>query len=1038
MDFGLLGPLQVLDEGVEVDIAGEKRRTLLATLLLDAGQPVSTDRLVAACWGEEAPPAATSALHNHIMSVRRALRDADGSRLRRSGTGYVIRTEPGRFDVNSFTRHLHLGREAYQCSAWNVASQEFVAGLDLWRGEALDGLPARPHFGQAAAELSEQRWQAWHGRIESDLHLGRHLEVVGELIRLTSRHPLREEFHSQLMLAHYRAGRQSEALQVFQRLRRTLVDELGVEPASDIQALHRRILAQAPDLAAPRPQIGLATGGVAHHAGTPAQLPRDMLDFTGRDGEAAALVDAVKAGSADVAQVALIDGMAGIGKTAFATHLAHRLAEDYRDGQFYVNLHGHTPGLAPAEPAEVLRTLLSSIGVPGRHLPDDPDARAALWRSELSSRRTIIVLDNAAGADQVRPLIPGGAGSLALVTSRSRLWLDGAHILTLDLLPEAEALELFRRIVGGRSFAEPTQTAEIIRMCGGLPLAIRLAAARLQARPAWTVAHLAARLADHEHPLTELTSPDRGIAATFSVSYRQLTVGQRTLFRLLGLHPGAEFDTDAVAALARIGAREAEQLLEQLLDAHLVQQYTAGRYTLHDLLRQYARLTALENDDEGVRRAAVTRLFDHYRYAANEAVDQVIPHPPQRRPRIDAPESPKTFAGPEQARAWLEAELPNLLAIGAHCAMDDWPPYTCDLSDILWRYLTTHGRLQDAVTLHSHAVQAARRLGDIPRQAQALRGLGNAYHMLSRYDDARHAYLDALKLCGTVGDEIGEARIWNNLGSLAWRVGDLEQALEHLRRALARYRSIGDAGEANAVNNLGGVSFRLGRYRDAVEYFGQAFALYSAAGNRSGQCDALIGLAAAYGRTGHDEQALEYLQQGLILAGRHDLVISEAGLHETLGALYARTGRHDDATRHLHQSLELSRKVGNKTGQAWAMTELGIAHQRQGNTDQAFEWLHQGLSLSRDLGDRGIEVEALLGLGAALRTTGRPDQALDQYTAALDLARAAGYRYEQARAHRGLSLANEDLGRPESAHQHGAKADALFAELGVPMSAEEL
>jgi len=1049
MEFAVLGPLEVRDDGGRVEIRGVLRRTLLAALLVRAGTVVSTDRLVDLLWGPSPPDSTAASLRNQVMRLRRALRD-QGERIRVVPPGYLIQVGPGELDADVFAEHCAAARRAALEADWALASTYYASALALWRGQPFVDVPGLDGHARVR-ELEEMRLQARHARIEAQMNLGGHLDVIGDLHALVAEDPLRETSHSLLMLALYRCGRQAESLEVYRTLRRTTIDALAAEPSSAVQELHVRILRADPALVLPESvTVGAAAVGEDGSASArggdqappsgppvsppaPAQLPADVADFTGRDQEIAQLVATLIDGGTGPGRppVAVISGGGGVGKTVFATHLAHRFAAAYPDGQLYVNLHGHTPGLAPAEPVEVLHTLLVSLGVPERRIPDGVEARAALWRSELSDRRTVILLDDAARTDQVRPLLPGASGSLVLVTGRARLPLDGAHAITLGVLPEADAVSLFQRIVGERSRAETAEAAEVVRLCGLLPLAIRIAAARLSSRPAWTAGHLVARLADQDDRLAELAVADRSVAASFALSYQQLTSQQQRLFRLLGLHPGVDFDAHAAAALGALAPRAAESALESLLDAHMLQQRVVGRYTFHDLLRQHARQLALEEDDDAGREAAMTRLFDYYRSVAAEAVDLVMPLPPQRRPKIEPTSTvPAPFTRPQEAGAWLEAERANLLAVAAHTASGDWPAYACDLSELVGIYLNAHGRLEDAAILHTHAIQTARRCGDPVREGNALRGLGNAYQMLSRYAKAGAAYREALAVCRSIGDELGEARSLNNLGCVHWRVGELAQAVEHLQQALAVYRAAGDFGETMALNNLGGTCMRLGRYQESVEYFGQALANHTAAGRPSGRCDALVGLGNVLGRTGRVEEALAGLADSLATAREHGLVIAEIGTLETLGVIYSKQGRYDEALDHFQRCLRLCREIGQESGVALALTGLGVTHARTGKPRQALEHFREALNVCREIGDRLVHASVLNGIAGTLLSTGELEQAIEHYVSALDLSRATGDRHEQARALYGLSRVHRDLGEQDAARECGDQAAELFDDLG--------
>jgi len=471
--------------------------------------------------------------------------------------------------------------------------------------------------------------------------------VAAELPALIATQPFRERLRGQLMLALYRCGRQAEALSVYAETRTLLTDELGVEPGPGLVRLHRQVLTADPALepAAPR------------------TLPYDLADFSGRGADMDRLLTA-----ADAVVISAIDGMAGIGKTALAVHAAHRLADRYPDGQLFFDLHAHTAGAQPVEPDVALEMLLRMLGIPAAAIPEGLEQRTARWRTELARRRVLVVLDNAASAAQVRPLLPGTPRCLALITSRRRLGvIEGATVVSLDVLPAGDALHLFGAVAGpARVAAEPAAAAEVIELCGYLPLAIRIAGTRLAQRPNWTVASLAHRLRAETGRLPELTLGDRGVGLAFAMSYAHLSPTQQQLFRLLGLHPGADFDRYSAAALADVPPRRAESLLEALVDAHLLRHSANGRYTFHDLLREYAHGLARTDGDE-----PLARLHDYFLAAATSAGDLIsrearrfepsLTHPPRHLPRL---------ADLDAALSFMTAEHQSLLALAA--VTDDW------------------------------------------------------------------------------------------------------------------------------------------------------------------------------------------------------------------------------------------------------------------------------------------------------------------------------------------------------------------------------
>ena len=535
--FRLLGPLLVeRADGTPIAIGAAKLRVLLATLLVAANRVVSVDELCARIWADGG--ASRSTLQSYVMRLRRLLGTDD--LIETHPGGYLIRITGDELDLVAFGRLVEQGR--------------LREALALWRAEPLADVPSEGLRQAVVPALTEQLLTATEQCIE--LELDRPESVLAELADLTARHPLRERFWSQRMRALHAAGLREEAIACFQDLTRILTDELGTSPTEPLRDLHDAISTGTPR--------------------TRNSLPADKLDFTGRTHERARLVDA------DAAPVRVIDGMPGIGKTTLAVHVAHELRAAYPDAALFIDLHGHSDRHPPMTTADALDALLRMLGVPVEQIPAEPDDRAARWRAELAGRKALLVLDNAADAAQVRPLLPGSPDCLVLITSRRRLAaLDGAQPLSLTVLPPADALALFTGMVGARAAADPTATAALLRGCGYLPLAIRILGARLRARPAWSVVDILAQ----QRRLGELTTGDRSVSAAFMVSYRDLPEPSQHLFRFLGAHPGPDLDSRLVAALTDLDADSAEAALEGLVDARLLESIGPGRYHFPDLLR---------------------------------------------------------------------------------------------------------------------------------------------------------------------------------------------------------------------------------------------------------------------------------------------------------------------------------------------------------------------------------------------------------------------------------------------------------------------
>jgi DNA-binding SARP family transcriptional activator/tetratricopeptide (TPR) repeat protein len=779
------------------------------------------------------------------------------------------------------------------------------------------------------------------------------------------------------------------------------------------------------------------TGGASRTDGlTPRELPADVTAFTGRAAELAELDrllttpavpgsggtaravpepgaqsgaaegtgNAVRTGAggggAAAAVISAVSGTAGVGKTALAVHWAHRAAERFPDGQLYVNLRGYDPG-PPLTAADALAGFLRALGVAGQDIPAETDERAARYRSLLARRRMLVVADNAGDEEQVRPLLPGSQACVVVVTSRDSLAglvaRDGARRLDLDLLPLAEAVGLLGALIGDRVDADPGAAVKLAGLCSRLPLALRVAAEFVASRPAVLLAELAGELADQQSRLDLLDAggdPRTAVRAVFFWSYRHLDLDAARAFRLLGLHPGPDLEAYAAAALTGTAVEHARQLLDVLARAHLIQPAGPGRYGLHDLLRAYAAGQATVTDSEQERRAALTRLFDHYLHTAAAAMDTLFPAETSHRPRIPAPATPgPPVTEPGTARAWLDAERANLAAVAAHAAGHGWPSYSTRLAATLFRYLDTGGHQPEAVTIHSHARRAASAISDSAAEATALSSLAGVDLRQGRYELAVGRYQQAVALFRETGDRTGEARALGNLSYIDLQQGHHPQATEYTQQALALYRETGDrTGEARALGNLGMVEERLGRYEQATGYHQLALVVFREADDQSGIAYSLV----------------------------------------NLGILDLRQGRPQQATNHLQQALALLRETGDRSGEASAITGLGDAELRLGRYQQAAGHYQHALALFREIGERAGEAEALNALGEVFLATGRPGQARTQYSAALGLAARIGEKYEQARAHDGLARAHQATGDHGQASQHWQEALDLYIELGSP------
>ncbi|MEU0409065.1 tetratricopeptide repeat protein [Streptomyces griseorubiginosus] len=712
-------------------------------------------------------------------------------------------------------------------------------------------------------------------------------------------------------------------------------------------------------------------------------LPRDVPDFTGREAQLRAVLD----GIAD-SRVIAVDGMAGVGKTCLAVHAAHRLTADYPDAQLYLDLHGFTAGRAPLDPDRALRTLLAALDVPSEKVPQEGGVEelAACWRSELAHRRAVVVLDNAADADQVRPLLPGAGSSVALITSRNRLLgLDEVPPLSLDVLTEQESAELLARAGGeaddpeGRLARDPENTAKVLRLCGRLPLALRLTGARLRHRPGWTVGILVERMAEGASEFD----------TAFAMSVRQLDRAKARLFRLLGLLPGSSFDEYVAAALADVPLRDARAMLEDLLDAHLVQQPAAGRYRLHDLVHQHARRTTVGQDSETERDRALTRVLDYYVHAA-AAADAAMPFPGlSREPSVDGPpaELPR-FDDKIAALIWFGTEYLNLLAAFEAAESAGADRHLCELPRFMRAYFARRCGTTMLNGLFERSLAAARRLGEPLQLAEAHSDLGFARYNAGRMAEAADAYETAASLVSESGDLRIEAELAMRRGYVRWDEGYVEEPLGLFRLAGKLYADADcPMGTAHATAYEAWALLQLGHREEAAQLARTALEVPYADRSWPPTLTALITLGVAVA----DEEP-------------------------------------DEATEHLTRALALAREDGHRHNEAWCLNCLGVALRRTGRYDEALAAHEQAFSLLDELFEEHWKIHFLNPYAETCRLAGLSEQALHLHRQALTLAQRLGNRPAEAQAHEGLAtlLTATD---PAAAREHRAAARAVLPEI---------
>jgi len=915
--FALLGSLTVMDDTRgQVTIAGARQRALLACLLARANTPVSYDALIDAVWEGRRAADSQMMVRSTVMRLRQALGPDLATRIVARAPGYLIRVEGSELDILSFEALCRDAGAAVRAGRWADAERSATEALALWRGEPLLDVAGDRLREQIVPGLEQLRLQALEDGARAELHLGRHERLIPRLRDLTARHPLHEHFHAQLVIALARSGRQAEALASYRDARRTLVDQLGIEPGPELRDLHRRILAGDTDLLAP-PRSEQASGPAA----VPRQLPAGVRHFVGREAELKALSEQLNQAteSGGTVVVSAIGGAAGIGKTSLAVHWARRHADRFPDGHFYVNLRGFDPSGEPMAASEAVRGFLTALGVPAARIPVNAEDRVALYRSRMADRRMLILLDNARDAGQVRPLLPGSSGSLVLVTSRDQLGglvaVEEAVPVRLDVLTASEARDLLTRRLGPeRVLVDEGAVTELIEVCARLPLALSIVAARAALHPARSLTHVIDELRDARGRLDLLTVGDDAadVRAVFSWSYRTLDPGTARVFRLLGVHPGPDIGVAAAAGLTALDPARTRRALDSLTAAHLLTERAPGRYDFHDLLRAYAADQAGARDSEPERTEALRRACDFYLHTGY-AADRLLA--PFRPPIVLSPAAPGVVPHPPpddpSAMAWFEAEHANLLAAQRVAAAHEWHRVVWQLAWTLTSYHFRHGQVQDELAVWQAALAATEHLPDPHLRPLTHRLIGHACTGLGRHQEAIE-HLERALLLSEQEDDPAEQAHTHALIAYAWdRKGDDARALRHATRCLELYRALGQpALEAQALNGVGWFTARLGDYEAAREHCQAALALHRSLHDRGGEAQTLDSLGYIAHHTGHHEQAVAHYRQALALHRGLDRTHASADSLDGVGHPYLALGCPEKARTAWHEALNLYRQQG--------------------------------------------------------------------------------------------------------------------------------
>ncbi|MYX15475.1 tetratricopeptide repeat protein [Streptomyces sp. SID8374] len=994
--FNILGSLECWQEKQRIRLGGPTQERVLTMLLLEAGRVVTVPRLIEAVWGDAPPATAVQQIRKTVADLRRRL-PRGAEYVVTEGAGYRADIAPGQLDLDAFRQNVRDAAADVAGGRSADAVEKLGAALALWRGGVMCG-HGGPVIDAAATALAEHRIAATEQFFELRLEAGESGELVGALREAVAEHPLRERLRGRLILALYRSGQQAEALAEYGRVRELLVEELGIDPGAELARLHEDILRGSPELLGPVPAVrspaprapARATPGTGVPA--PRSLPYDLSDFTGRERELAQLLEMSSAGRTGIVGV---DGMGGAGKSTLAVHAAYRLADDYPDGLLYIDLFGFTPGEQPLQPAAVADALLRQLGVSDAQIPDDDRERFALWRAWTAGRRILLILDNAADTAQVRPLLSGMSHGLVIVVGRVRLLdLDGARWLSLGSMePEQSALMLTRTLGEARVAAEPRAARALAQLCGHLPLALRIATARLRNRPHWTLQYFVGRLHDESRLLKELCSSERSVATTIQISYQVLEPGQRRAFRLLGLHPGTDIDVHAAAALFGMSPQDAEAMLEALLDVHLLRQTCMGVYSFHDLVRSFARGPWLTTREEE-RYAALGGLIDYYLAASDRACRTLFPGRVEYA-AVAAGEPPELppLGSPAEAGKWFDRELRALQAAVTLGSERGFPRQAAYLARNTVFQFHQRGDIVGYRETGEAGLHAARLAGDRVAEGFSLRNLIAGHSMRGEFRSAAECGEAGLELVRSENDRQDEGIYLAQVGWAYCALGRLDEGRRAMERAVALLRETGEVMEETiALCNLSSVYTWLGRADDAV-------------------------VAA--------ERSLRLNQQ--VNHGMH-----RAGALNDLAIAHLSGGNLPEALAALDQALELGEEEA--TPRNLALTHILTADicQRDGRGEQAPAYVRSGLDLAEPLATRPWKSEIENVAGLVHRRRGEHDLALELHGRALRHASASEYRIQMAWAFDGLAQALDGAGEHASAAEHRRSADEHFEAMGVP------
>lgn len=957
VEFGVLGPITVWSDDRQLSAGGPRQRCVLGALLVHLGREVTVDQLIGYLWANDPPRTARSVIQVQISHLRRILADS----ISTTPGGYTLVVDPDSVDLHRFRRLRDEAAKAEPEESANLLQQ----ALGCWRGVPFSGIGSEHLDYSVVAPLVEERWSATLSWATCALELGRNREVVTKLTPLVSEEPFRERLHYLFITALWRDNERARALAEYEEFRSRLANELGVDPGPELVSLHARILQEDLRKDTSRVPGDSSPASPEFRYLVRNDLPRDLPDFIGREESLRKLEEAAFRDD-DRAKVCVITGSGGEGKTTTAVRFGYEAVKRFPDGQLFIDLYGYTSNKEPLDPSSALGALLRAVGISPEAVPDSLDERSALWRATLRDRKALLILDNAAGFSQVSPLLLPSPGSLTLITTRNDLsGLSGARLLSLGMFDERSSLEFLEQILGAeRVRSEPERAREIVRVCGGLPLALRVVSGRMLSRPKWSFAHVAKRLNEQNRKLRELQVEGQSVESAIDLSFQSLSPSQRRTFLLLGLMIGNTIDLAGGSALLDTTVEDADDALQELVGMCLVDEPQGDVYRLHDLIRSFAqeRTALLLGEEEVV--AAKGRLADYYLSTAQHAADLFGP-----RTRSGAEDEKHAayrteLMGREDAESWFTLHQENLAEAIEYFASRDNGEYAWRLAETVWRFYALRGEMGLLVSSHERALQISEKQGNQHGRAVTLIGLGVAHYLSGNFNEALNLLSEAHGLLEVIGDRRGIIRSLGNLGMVYERVGRFRESAKAIQGVLDNAIELGDSrSEAFQWGNLAVLRQALGEHTEAIRCAENAIARASVEDQDEVRAHAKRVTGEARASLGQLELAFHDLNEAMELSHVLRLGGQRIYIHNSLGLAYRAARCWEEAVQHHTEAIALAEGSGDHSGDAEILTDLGATYAAAGRYEEAVAELERALDMAVDRYERYTEARAMLALG---------------------------------------------------------------------------